>query len=427
MTSVQNHQQQLSGNKLFLALGIALTLGACSPKVGVLKSPDHRGGNIGSTTTSTDKQSSKKESETTKEAVTKKKELLENSISLVLPFQLDRLTPHVLSKEDVKRSAIALDFYQGFQLGLDELAKQGKSFSLNVIDSRDNETQSMMIAKSEDIAGSNLIVGPVYPKEISAFGTGLSDKGVLQINPLAASKASEFNLPNLVSLTPSIDVHTKAMATRVAKDYSVGDAIIIYNTSDNDGRQFLSGFISELKRVKPSIQVISVSSVAQLNDALTVSGTNRVVAGTTDKYQLRTLLNGLDKKTSETYVTINLYGHPLWDRIDFSSYTNFANFNPVISAESHLKNWANDVKRFKNSYYTLFGVNPSDHSYKGYDAAKYFGGLLAKYGNSYPEYITKEQFVGLFSSYDFDRNEQWGYINHAVSFKVYKGGGFQLN
>ncbi|WDF70625.1 hypothetical protein PQ465_09670 [Sphingobacterium oryzagri] len=427
MTLVQNHQQRLSGNKLLLALGLALTLGACSPKVGVLRSPDHRGADVGSTTGGSDKAGSSKTNESGAEVGTPSKRVLDNSISLVLPFQLDRLNPQALSKEDVKRSSVALDFYQGFQLGLDELAKQGKSFALNVIDSRDNETRNSAIAQSDDVSESALIVGPVYPKEIQAFGRSFSDKAVLQINPLAASRASDFNLSNLVSLTPSIDVHTRAMANRAARDYSTGDVVIIYNTSDNDARQFLSGFMSEIKRLKPAAQIKSVSSITQLNESLTTTGNNLLVTGTTDKFQLRTLLNNLEAKSNESFYSFNLYGHPLWDRIDFSMYENFSNYNPVISVESHLKGWTTNVKQFKDLYYNLYGVNPSDYSYKGYDAAKYFGGLLAKYGTKYASHITKENFDGLFSAYAFEHNDAWGYVNNAVTYKLYRGSAFQLN
>jgi len=60
MTSVQNHQQQLSGNKtfvskrnLFFALLLALGVSSCTPKVGVLRSPDP---NLSAATTSPSKE-----------------------------------------------------------------------------------------------------------------------------------------------------------------------------------------------------------------------------------------------------------------------------------------------------------------------------------------------------------------------------------
>jgi len=357
----------------------------------------------------------------------RKAEAARNSVALVLPFQLDKIAPHNLSAEDINRSAIALDFYQGFQLGLDELAQKGRSFSLNVVDSRDNESHNRSIARSAAVESAALVVGPVFPKEITTFGTNLANKNVLQVNPLAATRPREFGLPNLVSLTPSIEVHTKAMAERVAQDYKRGDVVIIYNTSDNDGRQFLNGFLSELKQANPNIEVRSVSSIPQMNEELSPAGRNLVVTGTTDRFQLRSFLSNLEAKSSEEFYTFNVYGHPLWDRIDFSIYDRFGDFKPVITSESHLKVSGREVKKFTEDYYSQYGVQPSDYSYKGYDAAQYFGSLLAKYGEDYSEYITKEKFEGLFSTYQFDYNDAWGFVNRAVTFKRYQGSSFQLN
>lgn len=424
MILVQNRLQQLSGNKILVALACTLTLGACSPKVGVLRSPDQRG-TVGTTVTPENKADSSKKTE---ETIEKEVDLnIQNKIALVLPFQLDKLNPSSVRKEDIQRSALALDFYQGFQLGLDELAEQGTVFGLNVIDSKDDPTTSFSIAKSTDVADASLIVGPVYPKEIQAFGASNVGKNTLQINPLAATKASTFRLPNLVSLTPSIDVHMKATAERIGREFRSGDIVIIYNTSDNNSRQFLEGLTGELKKANNSISLVSVSSVSQLNDQLSTTGANLIVAGTTDKFQLRTFLDDLEKKAAENFYTFKLFGHPLWDRIDFSMYSNFASYNPTITSEGHLKLWSSDAKKIKEKYYSIYGVNPSDLSFKGYDAAKYFGKLLAKYGTEHATKVVDETYKGIFSSYKFEFNENEGFVNQSVSFKTYSGSGFELN
>src|SRR5690606_38992338 len=146
--------------------------------------------------------------------------------------QLDQVTTSSILEKDVKRSALALDFYQGFQLGLEETSKDGKNFFLHVLDSRDDDIQNATLAKSETVKEATVVVGPVYPKEIKSFGQHLTNKNALQINPLAASMPTEFNLPNLVSLTPSIKVHSNAIGRAVAQEYAVGDVIILYNTTD---------------------------------------------------------------------------------------------------------------------------------------------------------------------------------------------------
>lgn len=434
MISVPNHQQRLSGNKILTGLGIILALGACSPKTtGVLQSPGHQGGMVSGQPVKKEdnKSTSAHKVELTKEEKEAKfiaeKRSKNNSITLVLPFQLDKVNPAALSKADVTRSSIALDFYQGFQMGLDEVAKQGKSFVLDVVDSRDDELHNTRIAHSLDVRGASLIVGPVYPKEIRSFGEGLVDKSVLQINPLAASRATDYNLSNLVSLTPSITMHTRAMASQMARDAGSGDVLIIYSTADADGKQFLTGFAGEIRKVKPNAQIKTVSSLAQLNEVIAATGSNLIAVGTTDKTELRSFLSNLDKKVKEGYYTFKLYGHPLWDRIDFSGFDNFENYSPIISAEAHIKSWSIAVKDFKEKYTASFGVAPSDHAFKGYDVARYFGNLMAKYGADYANYVTKESYDGLYSSYSFEKNNTAGYLNNAVSYKVYRGATFQLN
>src|SRR5690606_22589064 len=146
-----------------------------------------------------------------------KKIAVERTIALLLPFQLDNISGTGVEEKDVKRSALALDFYQGFELGLRAL--NNKTFNLKVIDSKDNTYYNSTLASSEEIANSGIIIGPVYPIDIKAFGNNLADKNKLIISLLAASPASEFGLNNLFTVTPSKNSHSKGIATRVASDH----------------------------------------------------------------------------------------------------------------------------------------------------------------------------------------------------------------
>ncbi len=439
MTSVQNHQQQLSGNKIlrraYFISSLALVLGvtSCLPKTGVLRSPDYKGtmGTITAEEAAKAAELARREAadrEKERENIEKVKALKNKSISLLLPFQLHQVNTQALQSQDVQRSAMSLDFYQGFQLGLEELAAKGnKSFNLNVLDSRDNPAHVSDLSVSKSVLESSLIVGPVYPQEIKAFGARFEDKEVLQINPLAASMPTEFNLPNLVSITPPIKAHANAIAMQGAKEYLTGDIIIVYNTPDADSRQFLNGMMSAIKEQKASANIVTVSTLAQLNEQLSTTGTNLIVTGTTDKTHLNNLVGALSKKYTESYNAIKLFGHPLWDRYDFSNFKTFAELNPIISTESNLKSWTTTVKTFNTAYFSKFGVNPSDQSYKGYDAAIFFGNLLHKYGpEKMKEGLLVEKFTGIYNTYQFRYNESWGYANEHVSFKEYRNGGFQL-
>ncbi|MGE8424845.1 MAG: hypothetical protein ACN6PI_18560, partial [Sphingobacterium siyangense] len=199
MISVQNRPLQLSGNKIWVAALVALCLASCTTKKStVLRSPSSGQG--------------EQQTAVTKPAVDKDKIVAKvgdiqdvnghavknNRIALLLPFELSGIAG-TITKEDVERSSLALDFYQGFQLGLDKIAKEGALFDLQVIDSRDNVAYNATLGTSANVKDAVLVVGPVYPREIKSFGQTFANKNVLQVSPLAATMASEFSLPNLVS------------------------------------------------------------------------------------------------------------------------------------------------------------------------------------------------------------------------------------
>lgn len=406
-------------SNLFIALTLALGVTACTPKVGVLKSPDY---NVAS---GQGKPNQEVSTDNNAEHAKSKYDL--KNIALLLPFQLQQINPTSIEAQDVKRSALALDFYQGFELGLEELTQNGAGFNLDVLDSRDNIRFVAELAASNKVENASLVVGPVFPQEIKSFANSFTDKEVLQVNPLSAAMPTEFNIPNLVSLTPPIKAHSQAIANRVAKSFLPGDRIIIFNNGDADSRQFLTGMATAIKQIKGTADVVQVATNLELNNALTADGKNFVIAGTTEKNSLKNLVDNLIKQYQENYFKINLFGHPLWDRYDFSMFPGVAALNTTITTESNLKPWTSPVKKFKEGYYDSFGVHPSDASYKGYDAAIYFGNLLSKYGARHiKEKLTKEQYTGIYNAYKFKQNPTWGFMNEAVFFKVYQGSSFQL-
>src|SRR5690606_27342524 len=147
MISAQNHQQQLSGNnnlKNFyrgtlaaLCLGAVLAVSSCSPKTtgGVLKNPNV----YGTTGSGSGKDKPKEEDKETKEKDSEKSGKQVSNIALLLPFQLNMIANENVVEDDVKRSALALDFYQGFQLGVNEETKTPGAYNIKVMDTQDNE------------------------------------------------------------------------------------------------------------------------------------------------------------------------------------------------------------------------------------------------------------------------------------------------
>ena len=122
MTLAQNPRPQLSGNRHWIILISVLLFSACSPKI---------------------------RTETKKPEVPKQVEKIEKpaekiqqaDISLLVPFRLNEINLKTATKAEVEKSAMAIDFYQGFKLGIDSAAASGQNFKLKVYDTQDNNTQ----------------------------------------------------------------------------------------------------------------------------------------------------------------------------------------------------------------------------------------------------------------------------------------------
>lgn len=429
MISVQNHPQQLSGNKKQrnmyknILAGVCLialfAVSSCTPKTtGVLRNPNVPGGNVGRDQ-GVPKSEGEKKDEKVEDHLEKK-----TNIALLLPFQLNKLAPSNITEEDIKRSALALDFYQGFKLGVEETSKKAGDYKISILDTEDSELKNVTLAATPEVEQANIIIGPVFPKEIRSFSKGLVNKKVLQVSPLAASMPTEFNLSNLVSITPPIRVHMLAIANLVASDYHEEDVVLIFDGRDNDHRQFIAGFEQELKKKNPLITIIHADTETELKQSMPDVGTAFVVSGTTQREKLRSLISTLNNQIDDGS-TIKLFGHPLWERFDFKPFDNFYRMQPTISAESHLKVWNSEVQNFQRSYKSNFKVEPSDYAYKGYDAGRYFVTLINKYGADYAEKVAEEEFAGLYSDYQFVYNQQWGFVNQKVILKTYRNGSFQ--
>lgn len=425
MISVQNRPLQLSGNKIWVAALVALCLASCTTKKStVLRSPSSGQG--------------EQQTAVTKPAVDKDKTIAKvgdiqdvnghavknNRIALLLPFELSGIAG-TITKEDVERSSLALDFYQGFQLGLDKIAKEGALFDLQVIDSRDNVAYNATLGTSVNVKDAVLVVGPVYPREIKSFGQTFANKNVLQVSPLAATMASEFSLPNLVSITPSIRTHSETLAKYVADQYYTGDQILVYDAGDEESKQFLVNFVSEISKANAQAKVKTVMSVNELNNSLVLTGTNHVISGTANKNLVKGLLDAMDERFLNPGNQFKLYGHPNMAKLSFENFENMDFYGLTITSSNLVNESDSDTRKFIGNYKSAYKVDPSEFSYKGYDAALYFGRLIHKYGVDYVSRMTQDKFSGLNSDYKFEFYPKWGYANRALGIMVYHNKKFE--
>src|SRR5690606_33390536 len=271
---------------------------------------------------------------------------------------------------------------------------------------------------SPEVQSADLIVGPIFPKEIPAFARAAKLSHSLQVSPLAASKPSQFNIPNLVSLVAPIDLHSIGVADYLEKQRKSADNIILINKLDEDSFSFLKPLKNSL--TERTIYFSEVEDAEQVVGKVSPSARNFVVVGTNNKFAVNSILQKLVDIQNELGITIELIGHPNWSRASYDNF-NLQLLKAKITTSYYVSSNKSNVRDFQRKYREEFKLEPSEYAYKGFDTGYFFGYMLGKYGPEYSDHMLAEEYKGLQTNYKFEKYPQWGYVNTYIRILEFDG------
>ncbi|WP_448635735.1 ABC transporter substrate-binding protein [Pedobacter panaciterrae] len=319
---------------------------------------------------------------------------------------------------------MAIDFYQGFKLGIDSAAEQGLSFKLNVYDSRDNNSQIEGLIKNGGLSNSNLIVGPVYPAGLKYIKDYSVAQGIPVVNPLAATHPEEFNNPNLISIVNNIDLHVEKLGFYITKHYNPENTVLVLIDSKDAGSKLLSAPVKayfESSKKKFTFQEFASVFTMELN---LIKNKKYVIIVTSPDRKF--VIPTIDKlvKLKNAGLDIDLYGHPDWIKQNYN-IDKLQALNTAVTSSYKVDYKNNHVISFIKKYRAAYSFEPGEYSFKGFDIGFYFAQLISKHGKDYLKYITEEKYKGLHNNFSFYHDEKLGYINTSLMLLRYQD--FSLN
>jgi len=162
-----------------------------------------------------------------------------------------------------------------------------------------------------------------------------------------------------------------------------------------------------------------------LYKSLVLTRSNHIVSGTANKNLVKALLDKMDERFLNPGNQFKLYGHPNMAKLSYENFENMDFYGLTITSSNLVNESDSDTRKFIGNYKSAYKVDPSEFSYKGYDAALYFGRLIHKYGVDYVSRMTQDKFSGLNSDYKFEFYPKWGYANRALGMMVYHNKKFE--
>ena len=310
-----------------------------------------------------------------------------------------------------------MDFYSGVLLAARELGESGINIDMNVYDI----SNGSFGATKNELESSDIIIGPVAATDINRIFTVAPEIKALvsPLDPKAEQLTERYR--TIVHAPAPRTAQYEDLAQWINEDLMPGDKVMVI--SEKEARKGDEGKI--LRAVIDSAHIVytpfaySILEGRKIQEPLeanmTAEGVNRIVIASESEAFVNDVVRNLNL-TIHNKFNVVLYAPAKIRTFETIEIENFHNTNLHASLTYYIDYDNADVKKFIKKYRTLFKTEPTQFAFQGYDVARYFLGLCAKYGEDWMQYA--EDASMLQSTFDL-RSSGCGYINGGIRRIVY--------
>ncbi len=363
-------------------------------------------------------------------------------ISLLLPFMFDESDSLMANGIDPNHCYLSsktinsIDFYNGVLIALAELKKKGYQIDLNVFDTKYDTAITNQIILDSIFQKSNLIIGPVYSKNIKLVRSFSRLNFVPMVTPFDIPNQALFMYPDLYKYFPS-KVTQAATIGNYLKEKKLNYNVILISNIDDKKSLIYSKVIAENYLdtifVNDSIVLIDTLTPLKLSRGESTSivknqidskKENLFVVAASDIPFLTFIFNDLlEISNSEEFhrARFSILGfQQLFDMnsIDIK-YKNSFKLKFTSNGRIDYKN--DHTTKFIENYQHKFDMKPQENAFLGYDL------LLSMINHIYPvnnESVTK--FTGHLNQCDYKQiGTNNGFENKVV--KLFEYSDYDLN
>ena len=304
--------------------------------------------------------------------IQKKKKNNKLNISLLLPFRSSNLNFNSIKEVEsllVDRNlyTIALDLYSGILHAINDLKKMGISINLNVFDTDNSLNKILEISNSEKIRNSDLIIGPLLPRNFETFSAIDFLEGIPKVFPLS-------NIPIKIlkgviqTVTPRNLLREKMIEYLDINIDRNENIVIIADSLNLDIKNKLTSIFPNSIKIKPEFEGYVLPEL--LDSLLVDSLPNKVIVESEIFTLVSSIVSQLNSQITperdvRLYTTYkgNQYDDP---SIDIKNLGDLRFTYPSISKKIR----SDSITDFKENYKDLFGSLPNSDVVRGYDITK---------------------------------------------------------
>jgi len=316
-----------------------------------------------------------------------------------------------------------LEFYEGAQLALDSLNKEGRELEVFVYDTRSAKESLEEQLNKPELATVDLIIAHCGSNEIRAFAEAGLRRNIPVINTSVPNDGGTTNNPFLVVLNSTLRTQCEGIYKYIQRYYAI-EPIVVFRkkgASEDQIKSYFDDYSRTTMSVPLKIKYVDLTdsfTVKQLKPYLDTVHRTLCIAGTLDGNFGRRLAWQLASINTKYPSTI--MGMPTWDGI--KDFTRPEYKGPEIIYSTPFYNAKTDkvsqsiTNYFNNDMY----ARPSDMVFRGYEVTWKYAKLLLQYGKDLSSNITNKQYK-VFTDFDIQPviNKQTRSLDYFENKKLY--------
>jgi hypothetical protein len=298
---------------------------------------------------------------------------------LYLDSAFDENSSYKLGMNFPKYINSGLEFYEGTQLAMDSLQKEGLDLDIHVYDSKSEKSPLTYVVNSDEFQNTELVLGNVNANEAKMLASVAAKKNIPFINATYPNDAGVTNNPDFVILNSTLYTHCAAMYKFIQRNYPLAPVILFRKKGAQEDK--LKSYFEEISKTTSSVP-LKINYVtlednidsAEVKEALGDASNTVCIAGSLDVnfgQQLTQILASAYPEHPSVVFAMPTW----WDATNFAR-PEYKGVEVFYSTPFYLSPTHKLVVSIQNLFRIKFFSRPTDMVFRGYETLYHFAHLL---------------------------------------------------
>ena len=313
-----------------------------------------------------------------------------------------------------------MDFYSGVLLAARELGESGINIDMNVYDI----SNGSFGATKNELESSDIIIGPVAAADITRlYAVAPEIKALISpLDPKAEQLIDRYC--TMVHAPAPRMAQYEDIAQWLREDLMPGDRVIVISEKEvrkgDEGRILRAAIDSAHIAYTPfSYSILEGRNVTDpLTRLMTENGTNRVLIASESEAFVNDAVRNLNLIVHNKFSVV-LYGPAKIRTFETIEVENFHNTALHASLTYNIDYDNEAVQDFVMKYRAMFGTEPTQFAFQGYDIARYFFDVISQHHSTWTSHMTEDAADMLQNRFMFKENDRGSYVNSGIRRIIY--------